>query len=58
MLLNESRAEGFMSTYTPRLIEPLCRAALEGRKILVLIGARHTVKSTLSAALLAEIAEE
>ncbi len=47
-----------MSTYTPRLIEPLCRAALEGRKILVLIGARHTVKSTLSAALLAEIAEE
>ncbi len=47
-----------MSTYTPRLIEPLCRAALEARKILVLIGARQTGKSTLSAALLSDVAED
>ncbi len=47
-----------MSTYTPRLIEPLCRAALDARKILVIIGARQTGKSTLSAALLADVAEK
>ncbi len=47
-----------MPSYTPRLIEPLCQAALEARKILVLIGARQTGKSTLSAALLAEEPEE
>ena len=47
-----------MHLYTPRLIEPLCRAALEAQKILVLIGARQTGKSTLSIALLANVAEE
>jgi uncharacterized protein len=46
-----------MTTYTPRLIEPLCRAALEAHKILVLIGARQTGKSTLAAALLAAVPE-
>lgn len=47
-----------MSTYTPRLLEPMCRAALDARKILVLIGARQTGKSTLASALLAGVAEE
>lgn len=47
-----------MTTYTPRLLEPLCRAALDERKILVLIGARQTGKSTLAAALLADVTDE
>jgi uncharacterized protein len=47
-----------MAAYTPRLMEPLCRSALEQDKILVLIGARQTGKSTLAEALLASIPEE
>jgi predicted AAA+ superfamily ATPase len=47
-----------VSSYTPRLLEPPCRAALDARKILVLIGARQTGKSTLASALLADVAEE
>lgn len=47
-----------MTTYTRRLLEPLCQAALEARKILVLIGARQTGKSTLATALLASVPEE
>jgi len=46
-----------MTTYTPRLIEPLCREALEQRKILVLVGARQTGKSTLARALVAPVPE-
>ncbi len=44
--------------YTPRLLEPLARAALEQGKILVLVGPRQTGKSTLARALLAGVSEE
>lgn len=44
-----------MLRYTRRLVEPLCRAALAQRKVLVLIGARQTGKSTLTRALLADV---
>ncbi len=41
-----------MTRYTPRAIEPLCRAALDQGKILVLIGPRQAGKSTLAEALI------
>lgn len=41
-----------MATYTPRLAEASCKAALEAGKVLVLIGPRQTGKSTLAQALL------
>ena len=40
-----------MPSYTPRLIQPLAQRALDAGKILVLIGARQTGKSTLTSAL-------
>lgn len=44
-----------MPPYTPRLIESQARAALDAGKILVLIGARQTGKSTLTQTLIASL---
>ncbi len=44
--------------YTPRHITELCHKALDDRKILVLIGARQTGKSTLARELLAPIPDD
>ncbi len=41
--------------YTPRYLERACRSALQGKKILVLVGARQTGKSTLARQLIADI---
>ena len=43
--------------YTPRHITQLCQQALDERKVLVLIGARQTGKSTLARELLAPVPE-
>ena len=43
--------------YTPRLMEPLCRKALHDGKVLVLLGARQTGKTTLVRHLLEGVPE-